>query len=77
MLEAQLKEAPTNDRIAFQDQLTALKAKLQNAEEWLDEMKETTGDAWAELQTDIEEIWQDMGYSVDQAKNNFPEKVGS
>jgi len=70
-LEAQLNEAQTSEKIALQEQLAALKTKMQHAAERLEKLKEATGDAWAEIQTDIDDIWQELSQAVEQAQKEI------
>lgn len=64
-LEAELNEAQTSEKIALQEQLATLKTKMQHAAERLDNLKESTGDAWAEIQTDIDDIWEELSQAVE------------
>jgi chromosome segregation ATPase len=71
-MEAEMSAgASVQDQVALQQQLTNIKAKLERAKERLDKMKDTTGDAWAELQTDVANIHQNVSNSVDQAQKEF------
>lgn len=70
-MEADMAGASLKHQITLQKYLTDLKAKLTQAEIQVDELKEKTGDAWTELQTDIDDLQQDISESVDQAQKEF------
>lgn len=70
-IEADLTEASVSDQISLQQQMADLKAKLARAEERLDQMKETTGDAWVELQTEVDDLQQEISKSLNQIQKEF------
>lgn len=70
-MEADLTEATVSDQISLQQQIADLKAKLARAEERLDQMKETTGDAWVELQTEVDDLQQQISKSFNQIQKDY------
>ena len=64
-------ETAGKNQVDLQQRLIDLKSKLKRAETRLDKMKETTGDAWAELQTEIDDLRQAISDSVEQAQKEF------
>lgn len=70
-MEADLTGATVSDQISLQQQIAELKAKLTKANKRLAKMKETSGDAWVELQTEVDDLQQEISESMDQAQRHF------
>lgn len=71
LLDARAKEASADARIACEDQVKELKAKQEAAESKLQELRESSGDAWDELKSGVDDAWERMARSVDEATSKF------
>ena len=76
-MEAEMSAgASVQAQIALQQKLTKLKAQLEQAEKRLSKMTQVTGNAWAELQTEVADSHQTLTTAVDQAQKEF-ERISS
>lgn len=70
-LKAKAAEAGADARKEYQDQVDALRGQQEEARERLKELDEATGDAWKNLKSRIEKVWDDLGDSVKKATERF------
>lgn len=72
-LEARLRKADAEFRIKYDDQLTVLKSKRDEAKVKLTEIQESAGDAWQELKKGSDEAWIIIKKAVAEASKKFGE----
>jgi len=73
VLEARAKQAEANARVKYDEQLTILKAKRDEAKAKVAEIHGSTGEAWQELKKSGEEAWEVLKKGFEEARKKFKE----
>ncbi len=66
-----LSDAQTHARAEFERQRETLPPKLDKARRRLEELKQTSGEAWLELKPGLQRSWEELRKSVDAAAAKF------
>ena len=70
-LKAKAKMADADARIALNEEIESAVAKKEAATKKLDELKNTSDDAWEDLKQGIEGVWTSLDGAVRAAKSRF------
>jgi len=73
VLEARAKQAEAAARVKYDEQLTILKAKRDEAKAKITEIHSSTGEAWQELKKSGEEAWEVLKKGFEEARKKFKE----
>jgi uncharacterized coiled-coil DUF342 family protein len=71
MLEAKVKVADAEARNEYQKEIDALKAKSNEFSQKLDELKNSSDDAWQDLVSGLDTAWQSLADSIKSAADRF------
>jgi chromosome segregation ATPase len=72
-LQAKADQAKAEAKIEYYQQIEALRTKKAVAHQKLQELQETSEDAWEELKAGIENTWDDLRHAVTNALAKFKE----
>jgi chromosome segregation ATPase len=75
-LMAKADQATSGAKEKYHGQISALKAKLQDTEGRLRELKSSGGDAWTALRDGTEKAWSELRGAVDGALSKFKQSEG-
>ena len=70
-LEAKAAEASADAKLKYQDQLSSLRQRREEANSKLDELRSASSDAWADLREGAEKVWQETTQAVSAAAERF------
>ena len=70
-LAAQISELIRRLETAAEKEAEALRPKLKLAQERLQELRQTSGEAWKDLKPGIERAWDELQKSFNQAASHF------
>lgn len=70
-LDAKARQSEADMRIKYQDELEQLKAQRDLAKSRLDEIKNSSDDAWEELKAGTEKAFDELKSSWNAAKSKF------
>jgi len=70
-LEAKVDQADAEGRAALQKQIESLRGKRKETEEKLEEVKQTSGEAWKDVKVGLEVSARAMGEAVKSAVSRF------
>ena len=70
-LKAKTNEASADAKIAFEKQILELKEQQKNAQEKLDEVRQSSDDAWSDMKVGVESAWMSLQSAVESASKRF------
>ncbi len=70
-LEAKANEVEADAKIEYKTQLEKLRTRKMELQQKIDELRNTSGDAWQDVKAGIENAWQEFGESVKSATARF------
>jgi len=70
-LGAQISDLIRRLETAAEKEAEALRPKLKQAQERLQELRQTIGEAWKDLKPGIEKAWDELQKSFNQAASHF------
>jgi hypothetical protein len=70
-LEAQAHKTKEDNKVKYQEHLSALRAKRQEGEKRLEAIKSATEDSWEQLKAETENVWAAFKDSVHAFKAHF------
>lgn len=70
-LKGKADKAEAEAKIRYQEQLQALRAKQEEAEKRLRELKAAGEGAWEDLKGGIEKVWDELRDAVEKAASRF------
>ncbi|SIO47504.1 hypothetical protein SAMN05444722_2420 [Rhodovulum sp. ES.010] len=70
-LQAKAVEAGADARVEYDKQIEKLRARQAEAQDRLDELDSSRGEAWKDLKSGIEKAWNELESAVKSAANRF------
>ena len=70
-LRVQIKELLSKMETAAGKELESLRPKLKAAQERLQELKQTSAEAWGDLKPGLQKAWEELHKSLNQAASRF------
>lgn len=75
-LAAKARKAEAENREEYERGIRELQRKRDEASEKLDTIRDATGDAWLTLRDGADRIWNELGRTVQNAKDAFAKGLG-
>ncbi|MDO8988884.1 MAG: hypothetical protein Q7U91_04555 [Sideroxyarcus sp.] len=71
LMEAKLESASADMKVKGVEQIQALRAQQHNASEKMKELGKATGEAWEQVKTTADQVWDDLKSGVAEAHSKF------
>lgn len=71
LLEAKLENASADIKVKGAEHIQVLRAKQQSASEKMQELGKATGEAWEQVKTTADQLWDDLKSGVAEAHSKF------
>ena len=71
LLEAKIENTGADIKLQRAGELNELRAKQRAAKDKLKEMKASTGEAWGQVKSTADKIWDDLKAGIAQAHSNI------
>ncbi len=70
-LKAKAIEANADARIAIEEQIVAVEKQQKEAQQKLDELRQSNEDAWGDLKAGAESAWMSLEKAIENAAKRF------
>lgn len=70
-LEARAREAKADAKIKYDEQITAVRERRDNANQKFAEIQSASEDAWENLKQGAEDAWSSLKEAITKAKSQF------
>jgi len=71
LLEAKMANAGADIKLRRTEELHALRARQQAAEEKMNELGRSTGEAWNQVKLTADKVWDDLKHGIGEAQAKF------